>query len=292
MLTEVRADGAWDPAEVLAMHLDEAIETDTIQIRNIAGLEPVNASITTEPYGDVDGVYQSGTKVDTRNIVLTLGLNSDWDVWTISRLRTEVFKYFIPKQTSRLVFFSDDMATVEISGAVESVTTNIFSKDPEVQVSIVCPDPHFQALELSTHTGTTLFDIEDPFTYNGTVETGVNIKVYQGPSGDSPGVILVRNNLLSDPFFSDPYSALMTIASIDDPLLDADHYFELNSVPLQKYVKTVELSGGEIDRLDKVIQGPLPWPRLRPGRNLLSFYADYGGPHPYVMTYYERYGGL
>ena len=52
-------------------------------------------------------------------------------------------------------FYSDDMGPVEISGIVESVEINSFSKDPEFIVSIICPDPYFTALTPTVVTGIT-----------------------------------------------------------------------------------------------------------------------------------------
>ena len=156
MLTEVKAYSSWRSAPTLPLSDGGRPESDLIQLRNIDGLDPVKAAVNTSPFGSVDGASHTGSSVLTRNIVLTLHPNPNWDNWTFESLRRLLYSYFMPKRQTRLVFYSDDMIPVEISGIVESVSVNIFSKDPELQVSIVCPDPYFTALEPTVLTGQTV----------------------------------------------------------------------------------------------------------------------------------------
>jgi len=147
VLTEVKVYSSWRSGPTLVLDPDGRAETDLIQISNIDGLDPVKASVNTSPYGSVDGASYTGSSVLSRNIVLTLKLNPDWNTWTYEKIRRLIYSYFMPKLITRLVFYSDDMIPVEILGIVESASVNPFSKDPEILVSIVCPNPYFQALD-------------------------------------------------------------------------------------------------------------------------------------------------
>ena len=176
MLTEVKAYSSWRSAPTLPLDDGGRAETDLIHVRNISGLDPVKASVNTSPFGSVDGASLTGSSVLTRNIVLTLHPNPNWKDWTYEALRRLLYSYFMPKLQVKLVFYSDDMIPVEISGVVEDVSVNIFSKDPELNVSIICPDPYFTALEPTVITGLTN---DDPVTvdYGGTIEAGMHVKV-------------------------------------------------------------------------------------------------------------------
>ena len=257
-------------------------ETDLIQIRNIKGLDPVKASVNTSPYGSVDGESYTGSSVLKRNIVLTLRPNPDWDTWTYEALRRLLYSYFMPKRATRLVFFSDDMIPVEISGIVEGVEVNMFSKDPEVHVSIVCPDPYFIAVDPTVVTGQAVRSdgTVSVIEYNGTIETGINVKVTTVTAPD-PTDIGIQ---IGDPILT--YFA--TLATVTNSM-----YFEMSSIPMRKFVQNVEIGSGVITNLlSKVhIQEGSAWPTLQPGENEFSVITDQG-VQDWELTYFERFGGL
>lgn len=282
MLTELKAYSSWQSAPELPLSVDGRAETDLIQITNIDGLEPVKASVNTSGLGAVDGAAYTGSSVLSRNIVLTLHPNPDWDNWTYEVLRKLLYSYFMPKRPTRLVFYSDDQIPVEIYGIVESVEVNPFSKDPELIVSIVCPDPYFTALEgevisgQSVRPGGAVHTID----YNGTVEAGIYVRVNQA-SGANPTVIGIQ---VGDPAIS----YFDVAASVSSSL-----YFEMSSVPMQKYVQNVNLSSAVITNLlSKVtIKEGSDWPKLQPGEHDFSVITD-AGVQDWELTYFERFGGL
>lgn len=282
MLTEVKAYSSWRSAPLLPLSNSPRAETDLIQIRNIDGLDPVKASVTTSPLGSVDGTSYTGSSVPSRNIVLTLHPNPDWGTWTFESLRRLIYSYFMPKIATRLVFYSDDMDPVEISGIIESVTVNPFSKDPEILVSIICPNPYFVALNPTVLTGQTIRVGGDVVVvnYTGTIETGINVRVTY-VADPIPGDIGIQ---LGDPLAT--YFA--TLASVGSSM-----YFEMNSVPLQKYVQNVDMSTGLIvNLLSKIhVQEGSAWPTLQPGENEFAVVTD-KGTQDWTLTYFERFGGL
>jgi len=256
-------------------------ETDLIQIRNINGLDPVKAAVNTSPLGSVDGESYVGSNVPKRNIVLTLHPNPDWELWTYEKLRRLLYQYFMPKRATRLVLLSDDMIPVEISGVVESCDVNIFSKDPELLVSVICPDPYFTAVDPVVLTGQSGDDPEPTIIdYKGNVDTGIRVKVTAStdPSPTDIGIQL-----------GDPRVTFFAVeAGIDDT-----NYFEMSSLAMQKYVQNVNIGTGVITNLlSKIhIQEGSLWPTLQPGENEFSVITDIGA-HDWELTYFERFGGL
>lgn len=278
MLTVVRAYSSWRSAPTMLLDDTGRAETDLIQIRNIDGLDPVKASISTSLYGSVDGAAYVGGSVAARNIVLTIHPNPNWDNWSFEALRRLLYSYFMSKRSVRLVFESDDIPPVEISGIVEGIEANPFSKDQEFQVSIVCPDPYFVSLEPIVLTGQS--NMIDPVVvdYNGTIETGINVKVSQ-VSGAAPTAIEVQ---IGDPQVTD----LVVAAGVD-----ASTYYEMNSVAMRKYVQTINIGSGVITNiLPKVLEGST-WPLFQPGENEFFVITDQG-VQDWQLTYYERFGGL
>jgi hypothetical protein len=257
-------------------------ETDLIQVRNIDGLNPVKASVNTSPYGSVDGASYVGSSVLSRNIVLTLHPNPNWKDWTYEGLRKLLYSYFMPKRSVKLVFYSDDQEPVYIQGIVDDVQVNMFSKDPELLVSIICPDPYFTALNPTVINGRTIssrlehaIDVD----YPGNIEAGIHLKVtYDGAQAPPTNIgMLVGGS---------PMLGFGVVATIG-----ATMYFELNSLPMQKYVQNVTIGSGVITNLLSKVQEGSQWPLLQPGENQIQVLTDFG-VHDFELTYSARYGGL
>ncbi len=113
-----------------------------IQIRDISGLEPVKAEITTVP-SNLDGELLQHVKLGKRNIVFKFGLDPNWVDQTMASLRRMLYEILSPKSFHKFQFGSDDMEPVEIGGYIESIEPNMFSQDPEMQVSVICINPYF-----------------------------------------------------------------------------------------------------------------------------------------------------
>lgn len=277
MLTEVKAYSSWRSAPTLVLDPEGRLENDRVQLTNITGLDPVKGSVNTSPFGSVDGSSYTGSSVLSRNIVLTLKPNPDWDTWTYESLRRLLYSYFMPKQISRLVFYSDDLIPVEIYGVVEDVSVNMFTKEPELTVSIICPDPYFTALDATVLTAEN--GVTNTFEYGGNVEAGIIVKV-TAVSG-APTTIGIQ---LGDPKVT--YFGVIATVS-------ASQYFEMSSVPMRKYVQNVNIGTGVIENLlSKVyIQEGSLWPMLEPGVNEFKVITD-SGVQDYQLIFYERFGGL
>jgi len=280
VLTAVKAYSAWRSAPVVLLDPNGRPETDLIQIRNIDGLDPVKASVSTSPRAAVDGVTYTGSNVPSRNIVLTVHPNPDWLNYTHDSLRKLIYQYFMPKSPVRLVFTSDNMADVEISGIVEAVAANQFSRDPELLISIICPDPHFTSVEPIVVTGQTVRPGGTPVVvpYSGTEEAGAIVRVTYA-SGSDPTSIGIQ--------VGDPSLSYFNVDATVNSLL----YFEASSIPMEKYVQNVNIGSGVIDNLlSDVVEGSI-WPTLQPGNNDFSVVTDQG-VQDWELTFYERFGGL
>lgn len=256
-----------------------------IQIRNINGLNPVTASVNTTPYGSVDGESYSGSNLGKRNILLTLGLNPNWVDQTMESLRHQLYKYFMTKQKVRLTFFSDVLPTTSIVGYVESCEPNIFSRDPEMQVSIICPEPDFVSVTPKVVTGV-LLDVDEggattTIVYEGTVPTGFVVKV-ENP----PGASIATGRIEIDIAYPTPTIFVLNPATVDD-----NHYVEISSVRGNKYARNVTISPFAIANVLKNVTQASKWPVLEPGENNVIVMAQEPG-ELWTLTYSERFGGL
>jgi hypothetical protein len=285
VLTKITAHSQWANVDPLDFNVINRPDTDLFEVRNIDGLGPVKANVNTTPMGSVDGESFVGSSVGKRNIVLALGLTPDWDQWTVSRLRRLLDKYFMPKLETRLVFESMEFSPVEISGYVESNEPNMFSKDPEHQISIICPELYFKSVDPVTIATGQTDQVPWPIDYEGNVETGLIVRVSK-MSGADP---TYANVGVHD---SDgTYIEVQDLAS-GHPV-DSTKDLYVNTVPGDKYAKTITNAAGPVtvkNLLNYVTFQPT-WPVIGPGTE--SFYvASDAGVQSWVMSYYNRFGSL
>jgi hypothetical protein len=187
----------------------------------------------------------------------------------------------MPKQAVRLAFLSDDKPDVDISGIVESISANAFSKDPEYIASIICPDPYFRAVTPIILTGKTS-DNEIDIDYGGNIPGGIQVEVDR-VSDPAPGNISIQIGNPDISFFQ----------IISPSMVTASKYFHMSSFPMSKYVETVNKTNGTIQSLLSNVNTKTgsEWPVLQPGPNTFQVTSD-GGVQSWELTYFERFGGL
>lgn len=256
---------------------------DPVFVRNIDGLGPVKADVlTTELASGRDELYKD-SKSGKRNIVLSLGLNPNWVDQTMSTLRQFLYAYLIPQQWCKLRFTSNHMPTVDIEGYVESFDPNMFSEDPEIQVSIICPKPDFIEIESTIYTGVVgdgTTELE--FVYLGTVDTGFELRIEASEANaDYNGSITIKNTAwdIEQIFVADPV------------VVNLLKYFKMSSLRGAKRVQNVAASGGAITNLLAKMTDDSVWPILMPGENLFSVAGEEPG-QLWTFAYFNRFGGL
>lgn len=264
--------------------VDQSVKQDAIQIKKITGLGPVLANVNTTGYGSIDGEFLTGTFTPKRNIVITVGLNPDWSTQTLEGLRQVLYSYFMPENQVRLRFTSTHIDQVEIIGVVESCELDMFSQDPEYQISIICPQPNFTAVSATVLTGLTqafATPVDVPIEYEGSVDSGfvVDITLPTGGSAFS-GEVRILNSTPN-----------LKIAFISAVSVSSTVYFSMSSVQNDKYIRSYTLPGGvPTSILGSLLTGS-SWITLRKGTNKIQILTATAGLH-WALSYYAKYGGL
>jgi|GEM_PF-2266010 len=271
---------------------ESGIDYDAFQILNIEGLDPVKATVNTTSLASVDGESLTGETVPTRNIVLTIRTNPDWNTNFQEGLRKQLFDYFTPKNTVRLVFSTDEFDDVEIYGVVEGVDANPFTQEPQFVISIICPDPYFVKVTPTVITGSVVspesWPTED-IGIDGQVPVGFKLKTIS-PSED-PGFHILGTLIVQvgDPSISTFRLDDQTDASPDFMM------FVMDSRPLHKYIRLVNLTSGIFKNVLNGLEETSVWPLLQPGSNHFAVMAEGSGAivgFGWELTYYAKYGGL
>lgn len=246
-------------------------------IRDIDGLDPVNATLVSSTFANMDGAQFQASRRDIRNITLKLKLYPDYVHTTIRELRTRLYSFFNTESEVNLRFYMTDGLEVEIVGRVESFEAPLFVQEPVADISIVCFDPDFRELE----------EIEvDGFTVSTTTEFTID---YQGsvPTGIRFVLELDRDLTEFTIYHRPPDNLLRTFdfaANLDD-----NDVLTINSVVGSKYITLLRSS-----TLTSLLYGRSPqskWIELMPGENKFRIYAI-GAGIPFTIAYKPKYGGL
>lgn len=114
---------------------------EQFQVVSITGLNPASAHINLTDVAGLDGAVFNSSKLNTREIVITLKINGD-----VEENRQKLYLFFRTKERC-IFYFRNKNRDVSIEGIVETVEVGLFTKAETMQISIICPDPYFRALQ-------------------------------------------------------------------------------------------------------------------------------------------------
>lgn len=253
--------------------------TSGLFIEDIEGLDPVKATLVSSSFAGVDGEQHHSSRREARDIILKIGIESDYAINTVRRLRSRLYSYFMPKSEVFLRFVHSDGFKVDIVGIVEDMGTPMFTKEPQANVSIRCFGPDFVVPEPVIYN---LITVEGnagwtDIDYEGTVETGVVVELTLNRSEQALSVYNIS-----------PGGVLRQL-DFSTPLVVGDK-LRISTVAGGKGA-TLTRAG----TLTSVLYGVSPqsyWITLEEGINKFRVYATGAPAIPYTLEYVTRHGGL
>lgn len=250
-------------------------------VKNIEGLDPVKATIVSAPFAQLDGAQQQSARRETRNIVITIGMEPYSGGSTVKDLRAALYANFMPKSFVRIRFYEDgsDTPWCYIDGQVESFEAPLFAKDPEVNISVLCFDPSFLSTS-ATHLSGTGYDTvntggaETTIAYPGTIEVGYILKV-------------TVNRLLTGGLTIQNRRPDGTVNQLDLSLsLDSPDAVEVSTIAAKKYAIKNSAS------IMYSVPVSSKWAPLYPGNNFFRLVAAGTPAIAYTIDYTAKYGGM
>jgi hypothetical protein len=246
-------------------------------VKDITGLNPVKATIVSSSFALMDGSEYQASRRESRNIVITLGLNPDQRVTDVQTLRSSLYGFFMPKTSVTLRFFMDDIAFVHIAGMIESCDAPIFSKDPEMVISVLCFDPEFVAETPIVFSATTVNDSTmRAIVYPGTVETGFILSL-------AVSSVLTEFTLYGVSPMGDHWAI-----DVSGDFVAGD-VIELSTVSGNKYATLTRT--GVTSSIMYAVSPMSTWFDLFPGISMVRILTNVTGS-PYTITYTPMYGGI
>lgn len=253
--------------------------SDGFVLTEVEGLDPVKATLVSSSFAQMDGEQYHSSRREARNIRVHLGLEPDYIVDTVRDLRKRLYAFFMPKSEVELRFHMSDDLIVNITGRVETLETELFSKEPSAVISLLCYDPDFVELDAIQYDGDTTattdeFLIELP---EDSIETGIRF------------VLNVDRSLTEFSIYHRPPDNVLRTLDFAAASLVAGDALTINTISGSKGATLVRTGVST-----SVLYGVSPqsnWIELQPGENYLRVYAE-GDPIPFEIHYSHRYGGL
>lgn len=289
-------------------------EKSGIYIKEITGIGPPKADVSVTDIATMDGGFYNSARAEKRNIVMTIGF-WDWASFIIEETRHLTYKYFPVKKPLVLVFETDSRKAM-ISGYVESNEPNIFSKQEEAQISIVCPYPYFTAVDSNENTiefSSTVSEFEFPFSnesltepliefstivkyseynlfYAGDTEVGLMFTIH----ASGPATNITIYDLKSGYVMKIDTTKLAALRDANGNLIGgirAQDDIIINTVQGNKYIRL--LRNGVYTNILNCLDRNTDWFLLSKGDNLFTYVAESGGDNLMFKAQYSTlYEGI
>lgn len=112
-------------------------QNSNYSVTGVEGLPPPTANINTAVNANFDGSTYRSSRLNARNIVITLAIEGDAET-----NRINLYQYIKAKKQCT-VYYQNGSRDVSIVGYVESLEVAIFEEKETAQISIICPRPYF-----------------------------------------------------------------------------------------------------------------------------------------------------
>lgn len=242
-------------------------------VLSIDGLTPSSATINRSIVATVDGSKVNSSYANERNIVMVIRPKCD-----IEANRINLYKFIKIKQQLK-IYYKNESRDVYIEGYVESFDGDLFENGQSFQISIVCPQPYFKAIDnLVTSFSATKSMFEFPFSIeesgielativvgeqtlipnNGDEETGAIIQIY------------ARDIVLEPTIYNYDTNEFFTI----EIEMFAGDMVEINTNKGNKSIAFIS-NGVRTNILNKIVKGST-WFTLKSGDNVFLYDCVHG----------------
>lgn len=278
-----------------------------IAVKDITGIGPVKADINMTKISSGDGSRYNSARVGTRNIVFKLILLGNPSVEDARQL---TYKYFPVKKPVTIVIETDNRIG-KIVGFVESNEPNIFSKQEETQISVVCANPYFTNMRGGETNIVTFFgtkpafefpfsneSLEEPLlefgiielrqeeivTYDGDAETGFIIRMH---ALGEVRQITIYNTGTRESMKIDTEK----LKTITGQGIIAGDEITISTVKGEKYITL--LRDGVVTNILNALDKNTDWFQLAKGDNRFAYICEYGAENlEFKIEYKTLYEGV
>lgn len=265
-------------------------ENTNYDVLEVTGTNPPPASINTVNVAGIDGSRFNSSRIGQRNIVITLDIKAP-----IEKNRIELYRYFKVKKYIK-IYYQNENRDVYIEGYVESFENNPWSKHQRPQISIICPDPFWKAVnETNIKFSKTIGLFEFPFSIpSGGVEfsrieklTTVFVNFGEVAIGAIIEFHAETNQVLNPKFYN---RTTNTFFGLNFDMYAGDRII-INTQ--QGHKSAVLMRNGVSQNLLSDRMENSSWVTFEPGENEISYDADEGSENLNVtVTAVQQFEGV
>lgn len=242
-------------------------------VLEVTGTNPPTAAINTVNVAGMDGSRFNSSRVEQRNIVITLNIQHP-----IEANRLTLYNFFRVKRWVK-VYYKNSHRDVYIEGYVENLENNPWTNLQQPQISIICPQPYWLSIsEMSVNFSSSIALFEFPFSIPAegiefsTLRT-LTSEIIDAGEIETGGIITftaTANQIINPKFYN---RTTQKFFGLDFEMQQGD-LITINSMKGEKSV-TLLRAGVTTNLLSHRTAGST-WLTFAPGENELSFGADEG----------------
>lgn len=264
-------------------------DSENYNIIGVQGLTPPPVVINASKGGNIDGTFYNSSRLNQRNIVITIVLNGD-----IETNRQRLYQVFNLKKPCT-IYFKNANRDVKIQGYVETLEADLFTQREQVQISIICPRPYFEDLNtIYTELSQVIrmfefpFEIELPIPFSEIEENPLCIIIN---AGDAESGFIMRLSFTATITDLKIYNTTtQKFIGFDYTFLDQDE-LTINTMSGQMGVVLIR-DGQEINLLN-FIAANSNWLKLTLGENTFTYTTtDFAENVNIMFVTTNLYGGV
>lgn len=260
------------------------------QIVNVEGLAPPKAELYTNVVASMDGGKFKSSKMDMRNLVLTVKINGD-----VEANRINLYKYFGAGKWCK-VYYKNGSRDVFIEGYVETIDCDLFTINQQMQISIVCPTPYFKSVDIIyTDISIVIAGFTFPFTID---EAGVIISqlipnkvttvINDGEFSTGFEIVMraLADNISTPTIYNSDTGEYISVSV----LLNKGDVLRINTNKGSKSIKKI-VNGVETNIINYLENGST-WLQLEAGANNFTYSVNSAERLEVVFEYHHQYEGV
>lgn len=241
--------------------------TGRYAVISIDGLTRPPTTINTAIAASIDGSFYNSSRMEQRNLVISIILRGK-----IEENRQALYQIF-PCKTLCTIYFENKNRNVKIDGYVETLEGDLFTMQERIQISIICPRPYFEDLNVIYSEISTIikrfefpFSISQPIPFGDVLETP---HAFLTNYGDTDTGFSLTGEITKD-------ISTLTIKNLTTGSeLTLNYAFTAGDIitlcTIQGRLRAeIERTGVTISILNSVEWGSV-WVKLQPGFNDLTF---------------------
>jgi hypothetical protein len=268
--------------ETIEFSVEEENAPSKYLVRQILGLDAEELIPKFYGTGIESGERFYDRSMRPRDIVMRVAINPNYSInESVSDIRDKIYRLISASRTGMLQLQFKDAGTfmAVINGMVTKMEVPYFTKLPELQITVNCPDPIFRSISPVSH---------DPADIETTNPIRVPDNASTAPHGLSFRVKFTSaaaDFIIQDKASSPDWLFRITPTggfAVDDELVFSSEYGNK-----QVYIDTLS---GPVHLLDKISEDSI-WPVVFPGDNDFYF-IDLGDFDWMGFSYYSAYWGL